>query len=132
MTLSPLSEAAVRTLAAGSTLDPAALHRQTGGNPFFVTEVLASGTSGIPATVRDAVLARASRLSAKARKVLDGAAVIGFRIEPWLEATVAGGDADALDECISVGMLRVHETTPTSDTNWPGTRSSKPFRFNNG
>ncbi|HLQ63600.1 MAG TPA: AAA family ATPase [bacterium] len=111
MTLSPLSEAAVRTLAAGSTLDPAALHRQTGGNPFFVTEVLASGTSGIPATVRDAVLARASRLSAKARKVLDAAAVIGFRIEPWLEATVAGGDADALDECISVGMLRVQETT---------------------
>lgn len=110
MALPPLSEAAVRTLAAGSDLDPAELYRQTGGNPFFVTEVLAGGTSGIPATVRDAVLARASRLSAKARRVLDAAAVIGFRIEPWLEAAVAGGDADALDECISAGMLRVQET----------------------
>src|SRR5260370_19213966 len=101
MTLSPLSEAAVRTLAAGSTLDPAALHRQTGGNPFFVTEVLASGTSGIPATVRDAVLARASRLSAKARKLLDAAAVIRFRIEPWLEATLSARDPRAPDQCIS-------------------------------
>lgn len=110
MTLPPLSEEAVRTLAAGSPLDAAALYRQTGGNPFFVTEVLASGTSGIPATVRDAVLARASRLSAEARRMLDAAAVIGVRIEPWLEAAVAGEHADALDECISAGMLRVQET----------------------
>ncbi|HVH31491.1 MAG TPA: AAA family ATPase, partial [bacterium] len=113
MTLPPLSEGAVRTLAAGSTLDPAALHRQTGGNPFFVTEVLASGISGIPATVRDAVLARASRLSARARRMLDAAAVIGVRIEPWLEAAVAGEHADELDECISAGMLRVQEAILT-------------------
>ncbi len=113
MTLPPLSEGAVRTLAAGSTLDPVALHRQTGGNPFFVTEVLASGTPGIPATVRDAVLARASRLSVHARRMLDAAAVIGVRIEPWLEAAVAGEHADALDECISAGMLRVHKAILT-------------------
>lgn len=111
MSLPPLSEAAVRTLAMGSDFDPAELYRQTGGNPFFVTEVLASGTPGIPATVRDAVLARASRLSAKARRVLDAAAVIGVRIEPWLEAQVAGGDADALDECISAGMLRAQDAS---------------------
>lgn len=113
MTVLPLSEAAVRTLAAGSPLDPAALHRQTGGNPFFVTEVLASGTSGIPATVRDAVLARASRLSAQARGMLDAAAVIGMRIEPWLESAVAGEHADALEECISAGMLRVQDAVLT-------------------
>ena len=41
--LSPLSVAAVAALAVGETVDPAALHRRTGGNPFFVTEVLAGG-----------------------------------------------------------------------------------------
>jgi len=41
--LSPLSAAAVQTLAAGRSLDADALHRQTGGNPFFVTETIASG-----------------------------------------------------------------------------------------
>lgn len=107
--LPPLSEAAVRTLAMGSDLDPAELYRQTGGNPFFVTEVLASGTPGIPATVRDAVLARATRLSAKARRVLDTAAVIGFRLEPWLVSEVAGDDSDALDECVSAGMLHTQD-----------------------
>lgn len=110
MALPGLSEAAVRTLAMGSDLDPAELYRQTGGNPFFVTEVLAGGTRGIPATVRDAVLARASRLSAKGRRVLDAAAIIGFRLEPRIVAEVVGADADALDECVSAGMLHTQDT----------------------
>ena len=41
--LPPLSEGAVRDLIGDRALDPAALHRQTGGNPFFVTETIASG-----------------------------------------------------------------------------------------
>jgi len=106
MALPALSEGAVRTLAMGSGIDAADLYRQTAGNPFFVTEVLASGSAGIPATVRDAVLARASRLSTRARRALDAAAIIGFRIEPWLAAKVLGADADAVDECVSAGMLR--------------------------
>ena len=109
MTLPRLSEGAVRTLALGSDLDPVALHRQTGGNPFFVTEVLASGSRGIPVTVRDAVLARASRLSPQGRSVLEAAAIIGVRLEPWLVADVAGAHAAALDECVAVGMLRTQE-----------------------
>ena len=46
-----------------AAIDAAELHRRTGGNPFFVTEVLAAGDGAIPPTVRDAVLARAARLS---------------------------------------------------------------------
>jgi predicted ATPase len=43
LALPPLSLVAVCRLCAGSGLDAAGLHRDTGGNPFFVTEVLASG-----------------------------------------------------------------------------------------
>lgn len=106
LTLPPLSEGAVRSLAEGSPLDAAELHRQTGGNPFFVTEVLASGGESIPLSVRDAVLARAARLSATGRATLETAAVIGFRIEPWVLEETAGSDATAVEACISVGMLR--------------------------
>ena len=59
--LPPLSEAAVRTLAEPHGIDAADLHRSTGGNPFYVTEVLGAQAGAIPATVRDAVLARAAR-----------------------------------------------------------------------
>ncbi len=36
------------------------LHEVTGGNAFFVTEAISAGTTTVPATVRDAVLARVS------------------------------------------------------------------------
>ena len=41
--LGPLSAEAVRVLADGSGLEPAELYRLTGGNPFYVTEVLRAG-----------------------------------------------------------------------------------------
>jgi predicted ATPase len=103
--LPPLSEGAVRHLIGDRALDPAALHHQTGGNPFFVTETIASGASGIPSSVRDAVLARAARLSASGRAVLEAAAVIGLRIEPRLLAEVVGAESLAVDECMARGML---------------------------
>jgi DNA-binding CsgD family transcriptional regulator len=58
--LAPLSADAVRALADGSDLEAAALYRLTGGNPFYVTEVLQAGMAEVPASARDAVLARAA------------------------------------------------------------------------
>lgn len=106
VTIPPLSASSVGLLAEGSDLDPVALHERTGGNAFFVTEVLAVGESGIPSTVRDAVLARAARLSDAARSVLDVAAVVGSSGEAWLLSTVAGPAMDAVDECVAMGVLR--------------------------
>jgi DNA-binding CsgD family transcriptional regulator/tetratricopeptide (TPR) repeat protein len=106
MVLSPLSAAAVRMLAIDSGMDAATLYRRTGGNPFFVTEILASDEHGISATVQDAVLSRVTRLSPAARSLLDVVAVIGARVEPWLLTAICGEDADAVDECLVAGMLR--------------------------
>jgi pimeloyl-ACP methyl ester carboxylesterase/DNA-binding CsgD family transcriptional regulator len=108
--LPPLSLEAVRTLTAGSNseLDPVTLHRLTGGNPFFVSEVLAAGGVLSP-TVRDAVFARAARLSPAGRAVLEAAAVIGPPIETWLLVRVGDGAAAAVEECLAAGMLRPAE-----------------------
>jgi DNA-binding CsgD family transcriptional regulator/tetratricopeptide (TPR) repeat protein len=105
LTLPPLSPEAVAELAALVEVDPVALHRLTGGNPFFVTEVLASGDAAIPATVRDAVLARATRLSGDARALLDAVAIAPPRVELWLLEALAGEGVEALEECLSSGML---------------------------
>jgi DNA-binding CsgD family transcriptional regulator/tetratricopeptide (TPR) repeat protein len=101
-----LSPGAVTTLAEGSALDPGALYEATGGNAFFVTETLAAGTLAVPASVHDAVLARARRLDDDARAALDAAAVVPNRVEPWLVAAVAGVGADAIDACVAAGLLR--------------------------
>ncbi len=106
MELAPLSPEAVALLARGSRIDPAHLYRKTGGNPFFVTEVLQSGLEGIPASVRDAVLARTARMSPAARDMLEAAAICGVQVETWLLEGVAGEAIEGAPECIASGLLR--------------------------
>ncbi|MDA8436102.1 MAG: BTAD domain-containing putative transcriptional regulator [Actinomycetales bacterium] len=107
----PLSAEAVAELAAGSGVDAEALFRETGGNAFFVTEVVASGGRQLPPTVQDAVLSRVHRLSPQARLALESAAVIGSRVEPALVHSMPDVSADAVDECVTGGMLRYDAPT---------------------
>jgi tetratricopeptide (TPR) repeat protein/GTPase SAR1 family protein len=103
--LAPLSAAAVAELADPYDVDPTELHRVTAGNPFFVTEVLASGGAETPATVRDAVLARAARLTPEGRSVLETVAIATPHAEPWLVEALSGPIDARLDECTAAGML---------------------------
>ncbi len=107
LSLPALTPDAVATLVSDqpAEVDPASISRVTGGNPFFVTEVLAAGSASVPPTVRDAVLARAARLSDPGRLVLDAASVIGSSAELGLLLAVSGQPADSVDECVRRGML---------------------------
>ncbi len=103
--LAPLSRAAVSDLARQHGLDDRQLYGTTGGNPFFVTEVLGAGGERIPGTVRDAVLARAGRLSLPAQRLLQAVAVVPGRVELWLLEALEGELAERLEECLAAGML---------------------------
>ena len=103
-----LSPEAVARLCEPHGIDADELYRNTGGNAFFVTEVLAAGEQKIAATVRDAVLARAARLSPSAAALLEIVAVVRPRAELWLLDPLADGALDGLEECFDSGML-VHE-----------------------
>ena len=103
--LTTLSARAVAVLAAPHGVDGTELHRRTSGNPFFVTEALAAGGVELPATIRDAVLARVAPLSPPARALLDAVAIVPGHVElPLLEA-LAGEAAGHLEECLSCGVL---------------------------
>ena len=105
--LEPLSPTAVAVLAEPHGIDGVELHRKTGGNPFFVTEVLLSGAAEVPATVRDAVLARTARLSEPAQDLLDVVAIVPLRrSELWLLEALVGDALATLDECVASGVLR--------------------------
>jgi DNA-binding CsgD family transcriptional regulator len=105
-----LSVEAVRTMATGKAVDPDAVHALTGGNPFFVSEVLTAGTPGLPASVRDTVLARAARLSPDERRGLDAAAVIGSPVDLELLGEIVEGDAEAaVEACLSAGIMEFRD-----------------------
>ncbi|MGH8914139.1 MAG: ATP-binding protein, partial [Acidimicrobiia bacterium] len=99
-----LSVDAVRTLAWDKPVDPDRLHRITGGNAFYVTEVLAAGTE-IPTSVQDAVLARVARLQPSARKVVEAVSVAPRDLEVELALTLTGAQVDDLDEATNSGVL---------------------------
>jgi len=105
MKLMRLSPEAVAQLAEPYGVDAEDLYRKTAGNPFFVIEALATGGEGIPDTIRDAVLARAARLSPTGAALLEAVAVVPPRAELWLLEALAGEAVDRLDECLTSGML---------------------------
>jgi DNA-binding CsgD family transcriptional regulator/tetratricopeptide (TPR) repeat protein len=108
ISVAPLSEAAVATLAQRAGYDDDQLYRVTAGNPFFVTEVLANagGVAGVlPITVRDAVWARLARLDTQERWVLDLVSVIPGSVEHVLWALLPAEDVAAAERCVARGIL---------------------------
>ncbi|GAB2673824.1 ATP-binding protein [Kribbella swartbergensis] len=105
LTVPALTKQAVARLATGTDVDPEELHRRTGGNAFFVTQVIAGGQAGVPATVRDSVLARAARLRPAARDALDAVACLRIRVAAAVVEAVSGRSAIELDECVDRGLL---------------------------
>jgi len=93
MLLAPLSESPVAQLARRAGRRFEGLYGITGGNPLFLTEVLAAGNDSVPATVRDVVLARAARLAPAARDIAELVCVVPGRTEPWLLEQTTRPDA---------------------------------------
>ncbi|MCU1396173.1 MAG: transcriptional regulator, LuxR family [Ilumatobacteraceae bacterium] len=111
MHLDPLSSDAVASMLAGSAIDVDDVMSLTRGNPHFVSEVAASGVDHVPSSVQDSVLSRAARLSPEARALLDLASVnLGRCARTFLESIV-GSTADALAECVRLGLLELDGET---------------------
>ena len=105
--LAPLSPAAVRQLCEGTGADPARVHRVTRGNPFFVTEALASPADDVPVSVLEAVLARVGRLGPECRDALDQLSVVPSHVEMALAMGLLGRSLHALAEAEQAGVLEV-------------------------
>ena len=110
-----------------------ALHRDTGGNPFFLREVvrhlraqvgdaggwderLRSGELGLPEGVREVVGRRVSSLTDDASKVLAAAAVNGitFSVDVVEAVTELSGDTvlDAAEQAAQAGLISEVERQP--------------------
>ncbi len=104
ISLEALSIDAVRRLAAERADEAESIHRITGGNAFFVTELLAGGDS-LPATVQDAVLARVGRLHTAARAAVEAVSVAPRHLEGrYLQALVQSSDY-VVEDAVHAGVL---------------------------
>lgn len=108
VTLEPLSNEAVMRLAEKAGRSGPDLIALTAGNPFLVAETLAVEGSEPTASVRDATLARAARLPAAAREVLDAVSLFPRRAETAIVAEMVTQSFSAgVDACVERGMLHL-------------------------
>jgi DNA-binding CsgD family transcriptional regulator/tetratricopeptide (TPR) repeat protein len=92
--LAPLTEGAVASLAGDAARE---VYVASAGNPFYVNELLYSRPSaGLPASVANAVLGRASRLDGPSRDLVDLVSVVPNRVRTSvLDAVLPGWPAAA-------------------------------------
>ncbi|WP_162606683.1 ATP-binding protein [Jiangella asiatica] len=110
LTLEPLSLTAVEALAAGTGRDPAEVLALTGGNPFYVTEVLAADGDGVPASVVDAVLSRVQRLDPSSVAVLEQLSVMTAAADGDVARALVGDRPGALAEAEASGVVELAAT----------------------
>jgi len=104
VSLRPLSSAGVARLVAGRRDDADAVYRRTGGNPFFVTEVLAHAGERVPGSVRDAVLARLAALGDPQRSALETLACVPGRVDEELASELVDHHG-AVEQLVAGGLL---------------------------
>jgi len=102
----PLSRTAVAELARAAGQEGGELFERTGGNAFYVTEMLAA-RERLPESIRDAVLARTQGLPREALDLLELVAVIPGRAERWLTEAVLSLPAGTVEQCLERGVLLV-------------------------
>jgi DNA-binding CsgD family transcriptional regulator len=104
--LTPLSIDAVAQMSGKNLRDVESLYRATAGNPFYVTEALANSEQTLPHSVRDAVLARLSRLDEAERQVMNVVCVSPGRVARAVVQDVLGPSSVAqISTCLQRGVL---------------------------
>ena len=94
--LAPLSKGAVAALAGE---DAEAVYAAAGGNPFYVTELIASRDAAeLPPSVANAVLARVSRLGEPSRRLVEVVSAVPNRVRALVLDEVMPGWAAAAEE----------------------------------
>lgn len=103
--LGRLSEAAVGELSDRTSPGGSRLHEVTGGNPFFVSQLLAFPDTEVPPTVRDAVLSRVRRLDPPVAAALESLSVLPGRTGWSVAQRVMETDAAVLEPAEHHGFV---------------------------
>jgi DNA-binding SARP family transcriptional activator/tetratricopeptide (TPR) repeat protein len=110
--------ASLATSVLGSAEVAPRVHSRTGGNAFFVEEVLRelseSGPQAVPESVRHAVGVRLSRMSDAANELIAAAAILGLEHDVRALQATAGLEPDAAESALDE-LLRARLLQPAAD-----------------
>ena len=100
-----LTLAGVREMAEGVDAEAESIHRATGGNPFFVEEVLASPEEDLPASVGAAIMAGVSKLPTGSLDLLEMVALSPEGLDLRFAETISPETAANIDAACQRRLL---------------------------
>lgn len=103
--LTPLSRDAVEKLAGAKGYKGEDVYSITGGNPFYVNEILASYSEGIPDNIRDSILSVYNRLNDQTKQVWQILSVLPAPFEIKYLEKLAPSYAAAIEGCLERKIL---------------------------
>jgi DNA-binding CsgD family transcriptional regulator/tetratricopeptide (TPR) repeat protein len=104
-----LSESAVTMMAEKKGYSGHEVYLISGGNPFYVTEILSSYSPGIPDNIKDAILNTYRRLNQQTQQVLALLAVIPNSLEANYLQKLEPDYHDYVETCFQSGILLVRD-----------------------
>jgi DNA-binding CsgD family transcriptional regulator len=107
--LPPLSLEAVTGLAEEKGFDGRELHRVSGGNPFYVCEILADYSEGVPVNVRDGILSVYNRSTEKSREIWDLLCVVPGKFKVKYLKEFKPDYLAAIDNCLRGQILIIRD-----------------------
>ena len=107
--LTPLSRDAVEKLAAAKGYKGEDVYSITGGNPFYVNEILASYSEGIPDNIRDSILSVYNRLKEQTKQVWQILSVFPAPFEIRYLERLVPSYAIAIEGCLERKILILDE-----------------------
>jgi len=105
--LLPLSKQAVEKMAAGRGYNGEDVFRITNGNPFYVTEILASYSEGVPDNIKDSILSVYNKMNEKTKHVWEILSVLPTAFEMNYLDKMDTSYLPAVQNCIDAKILIV-------------------------
>jgi DNA-binding CsgD family transcriptional regulator/tetratricopeptide (TPR) repeat protein len=105
LALTPLSKAAVKRLAAQKGYNGEEVFAVTDGIPFYVKEILAAYSPGIPENIKDSILAVYDRQPEDTRRMWELLSVMPGGFETGLLGQMASGAAAAIGRSLDARLL---------------------------
>ena len=105
MQLLPLSRQAVEKMAEEKGYKGEDVYSISGGNPFYVNEILASYNLGVPDNIRDSVLSAYNRLDEKTKHIWEILSVLPMAFEVNYLERIEPSYAGAIENCLNLKIL---------------------------
>ncbi len=105
--LNPLSEESVDNLARNYKKSIPELYKNSGGNPFFICEILENTDNNIPVSIKDAVLSKLSRMPNKLKEFIEMISVIPGKISKEFLKSFFDDDISLIDDAVNCGILKI-------------------------